>query len=104
MLKKSHATLALASLVAVAGVSARAAKADDIKMGYINKMGEHPWFVAEVAGAKAEAGKLGVKLMSQDVQFDANLTLTTFDTMVGDGVKASDRHCCSRQGAWPGCR
>ena len=41
-----------------------------------------------MAGAKAEAGKLGVKLMSQDVQFDANLTLTTFDTMVGDGVKA----------------
>ena len=25
--------------------------------------------------------------MSQDVQFDANLTITTFDTMVGDGVK-----------------
>jgi hypothetical protein len=25
-------------------------------MGYINKMGEHPWFVSEVAGAKAEAG------------------------------------------------
>ena len=57
-------------------------------MGYINKMGEHPWFVAEVAGAKAEASKLGVKLMTQDVQFDANLALTTFDTMVGDGVKA----------------
>ena len=57
-------------------------------MGYINKMGEHPWFVSEVAGAKAEAGKLGVNLMTQDVQFDANLALTTFDTMVGDGVKA----------------
>jgi L-arabinose transport system substrate-binding protein len=26
--------------------------------------------------------------MTQDVQFDANLALTTFDTMVGDGVKA----------------
>jgi L-arabinose transport system substrate-binding protein len=29
-----------------------------------------------------------VHLMTQDVQFDANLALTTFDTMVGDGVKA----------------
>jgi len=65
-----------------------AANADEVKMGYINKMGEHPWFVAEVAGAKAEAGKLGVNLMTQDVHFDANLALTTFDTMVGDGVKA----------------
>ena len=31
--------------------------------------------------------KLGVKLSTQDVQFNADLTLTTFDTMVGDGVK-----------------
>ena len=66
----------------------RRGSADDVKMGYINKMGEHPWFVAEVAGAKSEAAKLGVNLMTQDVQFDANLALTTFDTMVGDGVKA----------------
>ena len=50
-------------------------------------MGEHPWFVAEVAGAKQEARKLGVALSTQDVQFNADLTLTTFDTMVGDGVK-----------------
>ena len=63
------------------------ARADDIKLGYINKMGEHPWFVAEVAGAKAEAAKLGAKISTQDVQFNADLTLTTFDTMVGDGVK-----------------
>lgn len=73
-----------------AGVLALAlgtARADDIKLGYINKMGEHPWFVAEVAGAKAEANKLGVGISTQDVQFNADLTLTTFDTMVGDGVK-----------------
>ena len=88
MVRKSYAYFALASLVASVGIGAAPAKADDVKMGYINKMGEHPWFVAEVAGAKSEAGKLGVKLMSQDVQFDANLALTTFDTMVGDGVKA----------------
>ena len=64
-----------------------AAGADDIKIGYINKMGDHPWFVAEVAGAKKAAEEGGATFVSQDVQFDANLTVTTFDTMVGDGVK-----------------
>ena len=88
MLQKPYASVGLAALVASMSLGALSAQADEIKMGYINKMGEHPWFVSEVAGAKAEAGKLGVKLMSQDVQFDANLALTTFDTMVGDGVKA----------------
>ena len=67
--------------------SALSAQAADIKLGYINKMGEHPWFVAEVAGAKAAAAKEGVQLSTQDVQFNADLALTTFDTMVGDGVK-----------------
>ncbi|MBV9705018.1 MAG: arabinose ABC transporter substrate-binding protein, partial [Methylobacteriaceae bacterium] len=61
---------------------------EGVKIGYINKMGEHPWFVAEVGGAKSKASQLGVTLMTQDVQFNADLTLTTFDTMVGDGVKA----------------
>jgi L-arabinose transport system substrate-binding protein len=88
MRHKSHACTALALLAPLTIAVSGFAKADDVKMGYINKMGEHPWFVAEVAGAKAEAGKLGVNLMTQDVQFDANLALTTFDTMVGDGVKA----------------
>lgn len=77
--------LAGLALLAVAG--AVPAAADDIKLGYINKMGEHPWFVSEVGGAKAQAQKEGVKLSTQDVQFNADLTLTTFDTMVGDGVK-----------------
>ncbi len=50
------------SLAAAACLTlATLAHADEIKMGYINKMGEHPWFVAEVGGAKAEASKLGVK-------------------------------------------
>jgi L-arabinose transport system substrate-binding protein len=81
-------TVPLAAL-ALAGALATSAVAEDpIKMGYINKMGEHPWFVAEVGGAKSEASSLGVNLMTQDVQFNADLALTTFDTMVGDGVKA----------------
>src|SRR5208337_1802430 len=72
-----------AMLLAFAG----AARADELKIGYINKMGDHPWFVAEVAGAKAEAEKLGAKISVQDVQFNADLTLTTLDAMIGDGVK-----------------
>lgn len=62
------------------------ALAEDIKIGFINKMGDHPWFVAEVAGAQAKAEELGASFVSQDVQFDANLTITTLDTMIGDGV------------------
>ncbi|TJW39547.1 MAG: arabinose ABC transporter substrate-binding protein [Mesorhizobium sp.] len=61
--------------------------AADNKIGYINKMGDHPWFVAEVAGAKAAAEKDGAGFVSQDVQFNADLTVTTLDTMIGDGVK-----------------
>lgn len=71
--------------VLLAGLAAPAF-AEDIKIGYINKMGDHPWFVAEVGGAKAKAEEMGVGFASQDVQFDANLTITTLDTMIGDGV------------------
>ena len=38
-------------------------QAQDIKFGYINKMGDHPWFVAEVEGAKAKADELGIELL-----------------------------------------
>jgi len=62
------------------------AHAQNIKIGYINKMGDHPWFVAEELGARKRAQELGVGFSSQDVQFDANLTITTLDTMIGDGV------------------
>jgi L-arabinose transport system substrate-binding protein len=50
-------------------------------------MGDHPWFVSEVQGAKDKAAELGAEILTQDVQFNADLTVTTFDTMVGDGVK-----------------
>ncbi|WP_306118200.1 MULTISPECIES: substrate-binding domain-containing protein [unclassified Roseitalea] len=63
-----------------------AASAEDVKIGYINKMGDHPWFVAEVAGARAAAEAAGAEFLAQDVQFNADLTITTLDTMIGDGV------------------
>lgn len=59
---------------------------EDIKIGYINKMGDHPWFVAEVAGAAEAAKAGGAEFVNQDVQFNADLTITTLDTMIGDGV------------------
>lgn len=62
------------------------AQAQDLKIGYINKMGDHPWFVAEVRGAAAAAEAGGASFVSQDVQFNADLTITTLDTMIGDGV------------------
>lgn len=81
-------TKALATFaVLAAGLMSGAASADEIKIGYINKMGDHSWFVAEVGGARKAAEAAGAAFVSQDVQFDANLTITTFDTMVGDGVK-----------------
>ena len=80
-------TAAAATIFAAGLAWTGTAGADDIKIGYINKMGDHPWFVAEVGGAKKTAEEGGATFVSQDVQFDANLTITTFDTMVGDGVK-----------------
>ncbi|UUP17031.1 substrate-binding domain-containing protein [Nitratireductor thuwali] len=62
------------------------AQAEDIKIGYINKMGDHPWFVAEVDGARQKAAEMGADFVAQDVQFNADLTITTLDTMIGDGV------------------
>jgi L-arabinose transport system substrate-binding protein len=80
MLKRT--TLAALATVAIAAPVA----AQDLKFGYINKMGDHPWFVSEVAGARAEAEARGAQFMAQDVQFDANMTITAMDTMIGDGV------------------
>ncbi|WP_442580950.1 substrate-binding domain-containing protein [Mesorhizobium sp. ASY16-5R] len=81
------AGLLAAATAAVTLTSQGAGAQDKMKFGYINKMGDHPWFVREVQGAKDKAAELGVDLLVQDVQFDANLAVTTFDTYVGDGVK-----------------
>jgi L-arabinose transport system substrate-binding protein len=83
------AAIRIALALGVASMCAGVVHAEDtLKFGYINKMGDHPWFVREVEGAKAKAKELGIDLLVQDVQFDSNLTVTTFDTYVGDGVKA----------------
>jgi len=73
MIKFSLTAALTATCVLGASMPVIPASAQNLKIGYINKMGDHPWFTAEVEGAK-------------DVQFDANLTITTLDTMIGDGV------------------
>ena len=75
-----------AAAAALVATGPAGAKDKPLKFGYINKMGDHPWFVSEVGGAKAKAEELGAELLVQDVQFDSNLAITAFDTMVGDGV------------------
>jgi len=76
----------LTVLAFLAGAGAAHAQDETLKIGYINKMGDHPWFVAEVAGAREKAREMGVEFLAQDVQFNADLTITTMDTMIGDGV------------------
>ena len=75
-----------AAAAALVATGLAGAQDKPLKFGYINKMGDHPWFVSEVGGAKAKAEELGADLLVQDVQFDSNLAITAFDTMVGDGV------------------
>jgi len=85
-MKKALKTLTAAAALAFGLSGAALADKPTLKIGYINKMGDHPWFVAEELGARKRAQELGVGFISQDVQFDANLTITTLDTMIGDGV------------------
>lgn len=84
--RRARNLTAVTALTCAALTGTVLAQDGDLKFGYINKMGDHPWFVSEVAGAEARAAELGAGLMHQDVQFDADLTITAFDTMVADGV------------------
>ena len=63
-----------------------AQEGEKVSIAYINKMGDNPWFVDEVAGAKAMADDLGVEFFNQDVQFDSNLAMTAIDTYIGKGI------------------
>ncbi len=67
---------------------AAAEPADDgkVTIAYLNKMGDNPWFVEEVAGAKAKADELGAEFFNQDLQFDSNLAMTAMDTYIGKGI------------------
>jgi L-arabinose transport system substrate-binding protein len=64
------------------------ALAADVTVGLITKLGQSPWFINETAGARAKAQELGAKFVYQNVESDANLALTTVDTLISSGVNA----------------
>ena len=66
--------------------AAQPAESGAISIAYLNKMGDNPWFVDEVAGAKAIADELGVEFFNQDLQFDSNLAMTAMGTYIAKGV------------------
>lgn len=76
------------SLSALAGLCVLAAPAFAAgpNIYYLNKLGDSVWFVDEVAGAKAEAAKVGASFTSQDLQSDANRAITAVDTAIGAGA------------------
>jgi L-arabinose transport system substrate-binding protein len=81
------AIAAIALLLSACGSSNAAATPQTIKVAFLTKHLDNPWFVTETGGAKEQAAKLGVKLTVQDLQFDANLALTAVDTVIGAGTK-----------------
>ncbi len=54
---------------------------------YVVKDGNDVWFLNEVAGAKAEAEKLGAEFTSQNVELNANLAITGVDNAIAGGAK-----------------
>lgn len=63
-----------------------AAEGETLSVAYLNKMGDNPWFIDEVAGAKARADQLGIEFFNQDLQFDSDLALNSMDTYISSGI------------------
>jgi L-arabinose transport system substrate-binding protein len=61
-------------------------EAETLSIAYLNKMGDNPWFIDEVAGAKARADQLGIEFFNQDLQFDSDLALNAMDTHISSGI------------------
>jgi L-arabinose transport system substrate-binding protein len=65
---------------------AAVAEGETLSIAYLNKMGDNPWFIDEVAGAKARADQLGIEFFNQDLQFDSDLALNAMDTHISSGI------------------
>ena len=63
-----------------------AVAADAPHFFYVVKDGNDVWFLNEVAGAKAEAEKLGAGFTSQNVELNANLAITGVDNAIAGGA------------------
>jgi L-arabinose transport system substrate-binding protein len=87
------AALAIAAVaVAACGSSGDAksgtsggAKPKDLKFAYLAKQADVPYFVQQLAAAKAKASALGVKLTTQDLQLDTGRALDSMDTVISQG-------------------
>jgi L-arabinose transport system substrate-binding protein len=53
---------------------------------YVVKDGNDMWFLNEVAGAKAEAERLGAGFTTQNVELNANLAITGVDNAIAGGA------------------
>jgi L-arabinose transport system substrate-binding protein len=68
------------------GAAGGAAKKEDLKFAYLSKQADVPYFVEQLAAAKAKAKELGVELTTQDLQLDTGLALDAMDTLISQGV------------------
>jgi L-arabinose transport system substrate-binding protein len=69
------------------GSATAATKSGLITIAYLQKQGDQQYFVDEIAGAKAEAAKLGnVKIVTGDLRTDSNLAISDMATEVGQAV------------------
>ena len=59
-----------------------------MSFAYINKLDDNPWFVREVAGARAAAEELGIDFIHQGVQSDSNKALSALETSIASGIDA----------------
>jgi L-arabinose transport system substrate-binding protein len=78
--------LSITAVLAV-GAPAAAQDAEPLKLAYLTKHLDNPWFISETGGARELATELGIDLTVQDLQFDANLALTAMDTVIAAGTQ-----------------
>src|SRR5262245_54978665 len=83
--RRAVALTAAAVGICLAAVPA-VAQDEPIKLAYLTKHLDNPWFISETGGAQELADELGVELTIQDLQFDANLALTAMDTVISAGT------------------
>ena len=79
--------IAAAAAMTATPVAAQDGDGEGIKLAYLTKHLDNPWFVSETNGAAELAEQLGVDLTIQDLQFDANLALTAMDAVITDGTQ-----------------
>ncbi|MBK8050182.1 MAG: substrate-binding domain-containing protein [Anaerolineales bacterium] len=85
-LRRAPAPAAGGEAAPAADSAATAAEGDGLSIAYLNKMGDNPWFIDEVAGARARADSLGIEFFNQDLQFDSDLALNSMDTYISSGI------------------